>query len=164
MATTVHTPVKTKSRLRRWTPVVLWAVLISIFSTHYFGNDQTGHVILKILAWIMPGAKLHTLNLLHHVIRKCAHVFEYFIFSMLLIHALRSGHPTAPRWMLAAIAIAIVGSYACLDEFHQVFVPGRTPAVTDVLLDTASGVLAQSFAALVGTDEGEEVAENSEVA
>src|ERR1700683_1128258 len=137
MNASVMESLKVKSRLRRWSPVVLWAILISIFSTHYFGSDQTGHVIFKVLLWIMPGAKLHTLNLLHHIIRKCAHVFEYFVFSLLLIHALRTGHPTAPRWTLAAIAIVILGAYACLDEYHQSFVPGRTPLVTDALLDTA---------------------------
>lgn len=31
--------------------------------------------------------------------------------------------------------------YASLDEFHQSFVPGRTAAITDVLIDTL-GVLA----------------------
>jgi VanZ family protein len=49
-------------------------------------------------------------------------------------------------WALAAIVI--VGCYAALDEFHQSFVPGRTPAVSDVLLDTAGGIAAQVVAAL----------------
>jgi VanZ family protein len=40
----------------------------------------------------------------------------------------------------------IVVGYASLDEFHQAFVPGRTPAVTDVLIDTTGGATAQ-FAA-----------------
>lgn len=156
MVSAIHEPFRKKSRLQRWTPVVLWALVISIFSTHYFGNDQTGRVIVRALAWLLPGAKLHTLNFLHHILRKCAHVFEYFVFSLLLIRALRSGHPTAPRWMLSTIAIAIVFGYACIDEYHQSFVPGRTAKVTDALLDTASGVLAQSFAALLADDEVEE--------
>ena len=43
----------------------------------------------------------------------------------------------------------IVAGYASLDEFHQSFVPGRTPAVTDVLLDTTGGAAAQAIAGLV---------------
>jgi VanZ family protein len=44
--------------------------------------------------------------------------------------------------------ILIVAGYAALDEFHQSFVPGRTAAVTDVLLDTSGGAAAQLLIAL----------------
>jgi VanZ family protein len=46
------------------------------------------------------------------------------------------------------VAIGIVAGYAALDEFHQSFVPGRGPAVADVLLDAAGGVAAQLVVAL----------------
>jgi VanZ family protein len=36
-----------------------------------------------------------------------------------------------------------------LDEFHQSFVPGRTAAVTDALIDISGGVAAQLVASLV---------------
>ena len=35
-----------------------------------------------------------------------------------------------------AFAILLALLYATSDEIHQIFTPGRTPAVTDVLLDT----------------------------
>ena len=164
MTTTLQGSPRETSRLRRWTPVVVWALVISMFSTHWFGADETGRVIVKALGWLLPHARLHTLNLMHHIIRKLAHVFEYFVFSMLISSALRSGHRSTPRWLLSTIAIGVVFGYACLDEFHQVFVPGRTPAVTDVLLDTASGVLAQSFVALIAKDDDEERRPSSEPA
>ena len=50
-------------------------------------------------------------------------------------------------WIFAAIVL--VAGYASLDEFHQSFVPGRTPAVSDVLLDTTGGAAAQAIAALM---------------
>ncbi len=43
----------------------------------------------------------------------------------------------------ALLAIVLVAGYASLDEFHQSFVPGRTAAVGDVLIDTSGGVAAQ---------------------
>ena len=43
----------------------------------------------------------------------------------------------------------IVAGYAAIDEFHQSFVPGRTPAISDVLLDTTGGAAAQAIAALL---------------
>jgi VanZ family protein len=41
-----------------------------------------------------------------------------------------------------------VACYAALDEFHQSFVPGRTAAISDVLIDTAGGIGAQIVVAL----------------
>ena len=40
--------------------------------------------------------------------------------------------------MLRALLAAAV--YAASDEIHQAFVPGRGPAVTDVLLDSAGAL------------------------
>jgi len=76
------------------------------------------------------------------------HVVEYFILSLLILRGIRAGKTgTHLGWALAAIAM--VGCYAALDEFHQSFVPGRTAAVSDVLIDTAGGVAAQVVVALV---------------
>ncbi len=123
-------------------------MLISCFSTSAFTNDKTASVIIPILHWLLPKASQQTLLLLHHVIRKTAHFVEYFIFSLLVLRAIRAGRQdTRLRWALAAIAI--VAGYASLDEFHQSFVPGRTPAVSDVLLDTTGGTAAQAIAGLV---------------
>ena len=41
------------------------------------------------------------------------------------------------------IAILLAAIYAGSDEFHQIFVPSRGPAVADVLLDTAGAIAAQ---------------------
>lgn len=89
-----------------------------------------------------------TLSLIHHVIRKSAHFTEYFILSLLLLRGLRVGtRDFGLRWAL--IVIFIVAGYAALDEFHQSFVPGRTAAVTDVMLDTSGGAAAQLLVALL---------------
>jgi VanZ family protein len=89
-----------------------------------------------------------TLLVLHQIIRKCAHVFEYFVFSLLILRGLRGGRKERHLgWALAAIAIA--AAYAALDEFHQSFVPGRGASVWDVVLDASSGATAQLLAALV---------------
>ena len=84
---------------------------------------------------------------MHHIIRKCAHLTEYFILSLLLLRGIRAGrHGMRLAW--AVLAIVLVAGYASLDEFHQRFVPGRTPKVTDVLIDTTGGAAAQAIAAL----------------
>ena len=128
--------------LQRWWPALLWALVISGFSTGVFTSDNTSRIIIPILRWFFPHASQQTLFFLHYFIRKTGHVTEYFILSLLILRGIRAEKKgTHLGWALAAIAI--VGCYAALDEFHQSFVPGRTAAVSDVLLDTAGGIAAQ---------------------
>ena len=129
-------------------PVLTWAVIISVFSTKAFTSDNTASFFIPILHWLLPKASFAALFRIHHYIRKCGHFSEYFIFSLLILRAIRGGRNTTHlAWALAAIGI--VAAYAILDEFHQSFVPGRTPAVMDVLIDASGGAAAQAIAALI---------------
>jgi VanZ family protein len=133
--------------LKLWWPALVWALVISAFSTGAFSSEHTSRIIIPILHWLLPHAAPETLSELHHLIRKCAHFVEYFTLSLLVLRGIRAGRrETHLVWAL--IAIGIVAGYAALDEFHQSFVPGREAAVSDVLLDTAGGVAAQLVAAL----------------
>jgi len=86
---------------------------------------------------------MDTLEFMHAVIRKTAHLTEYFILSLFLLHALRSGtRGWQLRWALWAIVIA--AGYASLDEFHQSFVPSRTASPWDALIDTTGASIAQA--------------------
>ena len=134
--------------LKRWAPALGWAVAISIFSTHVFTADNTGRFIIPILHWMFPAVSAVTLEHMHFFIRKCGHFAEYFLLSLLILHGFRAGHSTM-RLKWALIVVLIVGAYASLDEFHQRFVPGRTAAVSDVVLDTIAGTVAQLTAGLV---------------
>ena len=127
--------------LRYWGPVVVWAALISFASTGHFTSEKTGGHILPILHWLFPNASADTLDIIHHYIRKGGHVFEYFVFTLLLIYAIRGGRREW-RWKWAGIALFCVACYAGLDEFHQSFVPGRGASVWDSMLDTSAGALA----------------------
>jgi VanZ family protein len=139
---------------RLWVPVVLWAALISLFSTHWFTSENTATVVVPIFRWLLPFASQATIDLLHALVRKSGHVIEYFILSLLLLRAIRAGQ-RGMRLGWALAVILIVGAYASLDEYHQSFVPGRTAAVSDVLLDTSAGILGQVFAALFIAWRGE---------
>lgn len=128
--------------LRQWGPAIAWAAVISFFSTEHFTASATSRIIVPFLHWLLPRASPETLEMLHFVIRKAAHVTEYFIFSLLVLRGIRRERPGwIFAWGLAAVAIA--AGYAALDEFHQAFVPGRTASVRDVLLDTSGAAMAQ---------------------
>jgi VanZ family protein len=134
--------------VRLWWPALAWAVAISWFSTGTFTAENTGRFIIPTLHWLFPSLSPDMLALLHHLIRKSAHFVEYFVLSLLVLRGLRAGRKeTHIRWALAAVLV--VAGYAAIDEFHQSFVPGRTAAVADVLLDSSGGVAAQLMAGLV---------------
>jgi VanZ family protein len=134
--------------LRVWWPAIVWAACIFTFSTSAFTSENTSRIIVPVLHWLFPTWPAETLSAAHHFIRKSAHFTEYFIFSLLILRGIRHGQKgTRLGWALAAVGV--VAGYAALDEFHQSFVPGRTPAFADVLLDTAGGIAAQVVAALV---------------
>ena len=134
--------------LKNWWPALIWAVAISGFSTGAFTSEHTSLVIIPVLRWLLPHASPQTLEYIHHIIRKCAHLTEYFILSLLILRGIRAGRP-GTRWAWALATVAIVAGYASLDELHQSFVPGRTAAVTDVLIDTSGGIAGQLAAALM---------------
>jgi VanZ family protein len=133
--------------LKRWWPALLWALVISGFSTGVFTSEHTSRVIVPILHWLFPHASHARLEYLHHLIRKCAHFTEYFILSLLVLRGVRAGRP-GTRFAWALLVVAIVLAYASLDEYHQSFVPGRTAAVGDVLIDTTGGAAAQLLVGL----------------
>jgi VanZ family protein len=127
--------------LRAWWPAMLWAVVIFGMSTDTFSAEHTGSIIEPILRWIYPAITTEQFALIHHVIRKCAHFTEYFIFALLLFRGVRRGRAGwRSSWGLLTLLIAAV--YAGLDEFHQVFVPSRGASPYDSLLDTTSALVA----------------------
>jgi VanZ family protein len=132
------------ARLRSWLPAILWAGVISSLSTDTFSAEHTSLIIVPVLRWLLPHASAATIEMLHGLIRKSAHFTEYFIFSLLLVRALR-GPKDGWRWRWAIWAVAIAAGYAASDEFHQSFVPSRTASPWDALLDTVGAMAAQVF-------------------
>lgn len=79
---------------------------------------------------------------IEYPIRKCAHASEYAILGILLMLTWNSYIPDAKRGRLIMFVAGVL--YAASDEFHQLFVPGRSGRLTDVLIDSA-GLLAGIF-------------------
>ena len=74
------------------------------------------------------------------IVRKAAHFTEYFILYILLYRAINTKRNGDIKVFIGSILIVFL--YACSDEFHQAFVPGRGPAFRDVLVDTCGGLTA----------------------
>jgi VanZ family protein len=74
---------------------------------------------------------------------KLLHLLVFSIFALLLLVALRhqTRFPVVSRhteWITLLVTLL----YGALDEFHQLFVPGRSPDWRDLLADVAGGSLA----------------------
>jgi VanZ family protein len=130
----------------RWAPVAAWAALIFLASTSWLAGPRTESVVLPMLAWLFPHASLHTLQTMHAILRKLGHFTEYMILGLLITRALRDARGW--RWQHALMAIALAASYAVTDELHQHFVPGRTAAAGDVVVDTLGAIVGQIGVAL----------------
>ncbi len=93
----------------------------------------------------MPGIESIELGNLDFLIRKNAHFMAYFILGVLTLLALVQSEARKP----ANLALLICMIYAMTDEFHQLFVLGRSGQFRDVLIDAAGAVLGILLTSLV---------------
>jgi VanZ family protein len=76
------------------------------------------------------------------------HFGGYSLLSVLVVFAMASGRWAGVTTGVAARAVLISAIYGLTDEFHQRFVPGRSPAWDDIAADVA-GALAAALVALL---------------
>ncbi len=80
---------------------------------------------------------------MNHTIRKFAHFAIYAGMGFFGYFWL------CRRRYVIPVTIGIVIGYACFDEFHQSFVEGRTPLVSDVCIDTCGAMFGIYVAVIV---------------
>lgn len=119
-----------------------WMILIFLFSARPAelssqDSSRMGHLVGKILvsdyeAWPKVQQDRYAEGI-DHAVRKTAHFAEYAILGFLLTGAASLGN----GWK-SFLQPGFTGAlYAASDEFHQLFVPGRSGQVSDVMLDSA---------------------------
>jgi VanZ family protein len=129
-----------KKRYVKWALVVIWAIVIFVFSSQSGEiSNENNKFIVEILSRIGINLDSITGGIANFIIRKAAHFTEYFILYMLLYNALIDDFYPMSTFILA---ISLTFLYAASDEIHQMFVPGRGPAVLDVFIDTSGGATA----------------------
>lgn len=128
--------------LKSWLPVLVWMALIFTASSDTHSYERSSRLIAPLLYWLFPHISAGTVDRVVFIARKCAHLTEYSVFALLLWRAIRrpqKNHPRPWNWREARLTLLLVMLYAASDEFHQVFVPTRTPALHDVMIDTLGG-------------------------
>jgi len=127
------------SFLKYWIPPILWACLISVFSTDSFSSSGTSRYVLPFLQFILPHATPGLLEVLHGLTRKLAHWIEYFILAILLHRAFGQRQDSGWQLRWAAWTLGAILLCSLADELHQVFVPTRGASLRDSLLDFFGG-------------------------
>jgi VanZ family protein len=123
--------------------VIVWMAVIFFFSAQPNSGDQSSALLLYLGGWLGLDASWPYAETVHHLCRKAAHFTEYALLGALCGWALPNG---GQRWL---VAWACATGYAATDELHQAFVPGRGPAVLDVLIDALGAAAACAIAARV---------------
>ncbi len=126
-----------------WLPVLLWAVLIFSASADAHSYEHSSRFFEPLLHWLFPKMPQAHIETIHHILRKCGHLTEYAILALLLWRALHVAGNHLPAWSWPKVGgtLLLVFIFAATDEFHQKFVPTRTPLITDVFIDTAGGAI-----------------------
>ncbi len=91
-------------------------------------------ILLRAVTTSAPSIDVDVLAI-HHLIRKAAHFFAYFILGVLVFRAL-SGRKMARYRRNIVVALGICILYAISDEVHQLFVDGRSGELRDVFIDS----------------------------
>ena len=127
------------SRLATWLPPVAWTAAVLSFSSATFSADNTSSIVGPLLAWLLPWLAPSTIETLHGLLRKSAHVTEFAVLAALWLRAFTRSGAVRAEWA-AWLTVLIGVTVASADEVHQAFLPSRTSSARDVMIDTA-GVL-----------------------
>lgn len=137
---------------------VTLAFMVFIFSMSAESGPQSsslsGQICRQIGEIFVPGFKSESaaaqaafIASITFAVRKAAHMTEYAILGILWCTTLGAFGVRGKKRVLIAFFIAF--AYACTDEFHQRFVPGRGPSPVDVMIDSAGAVIGLLLRALV---------------
>ena len=129
--------------------LILWMIVIFSFSSAD-ANKSTGTSDKVITTMIEIKDKItnnETPNNEKEIIvknssfyvRKIAHITEYLILGFLMFNLLKQYSVTNIYY---AIGLSIL--YSCTDEFHQLFINGRSGSIRDILIDSI-GILIGTY-------------------
>ena len=134
-----------KHLLKTWIAAILWLGIIVSESTTFASAANTSRLLYPLLHFLFGLEPAH-FPAWHFVIRKAGHFVGYFTLSWLLFRACRDTFPFPGRtWSMqwARISFFMAALVACLDEWHQSYLPSRTGNLHDVLLDSTAALVAQ---------------------
>lgn len=129
--------------------ILLLGTMTIIFGFSSQDGKESGNISKKITEQIVKRIpqiqekeqeeKEIIINRIEKVIRKIAHFSIYTVVGILVMALISTYQIKEKNRIIISTIIGII--YACSDEIHQSFVPGRSPMITDVMIDTMGVIL-----------------------
>lgn len=126
---------------------IVWMILIFSFSSRSgtVSSQDSNHVGMLIGEVFVPDFEQWSeerqnnfADTVDHPVRKTAHAMEYAVLGFLTA-GIFADKRKRWKWNIL-LPWLIAAGYAATDEFHQLFVPGRSGQISDVILDSAGAL------------------------
>ena len=143
-------------KLILWICVALWMIIIFLFSNmnSTSSNNKSKKVIDVAINqsinvtnsigvtknYLSQSKKSELVQELNVPLRKGAHSTIYFVLATFLLLALNQSISKRTIIVISTFIISFV--YACTDEFHQLYISGRTGQFSDVIIDMFGVIIA----------------------
>lgn len=142
-----------------WLMVIIWMCFIFYLSSmnSYESNHHSKKTITSVIEKTVdttnkfkitdehPTKKREEVmtEKLNKPLRKVAHASVYFVLAIFVMYALKATSSYFDKKIIITVLITLIVCifYASSDEYHQVFVSGRTGQFIDVVIDTFGSTL-----------------------
>ena len=114
--------------------------IIYLTSTDALSSNETSRFIVPILTLFFPAMSPSAIDFWHAVIRKLAHITEYFILTIIVYRSIKYDQQDLVAARISTAAFVFLAALA--DEFHQSLTVSRTASIVDVGYDCLGGVWA----------------------
>lgn len=130
-----------------WIALLFWVGLIFYMSNQPgdVSSKQSG-LVLKLFQVLGIDLNKELGELATFIVRKTAHFTEYFILYLLTINVMKY-YFNIKNAILYSLIFSIL--YACTDEIHQYFIPGRAMAFKDILIDSSGALTAMVITKII---------------
>lgn len=118
-------------------------------------SQTSGKAVIKLISLFIPNfeelsesAQREIINMCQFIVRKTAHFAIYAILGVLSVlnTVTLEKISLAKRFIISALFCLV---YAISDEIHQLFVPGRSGEIRDVLIDFTGALIGILFTMLL---------------
>lgn len=132
-----------------WLAVVFIMAIIASFSLQDANKSTaTSELILNLFSFfdkLMPGV----LDIIHVIIRKCAHLFIYVVLGFFVFNAYNTTVKIKRVWVYI-LSVGLSVNFAVIDEFvFQAITSGRAPMLLDVCIDTTGAIIGAAIMLLI---------------
>lgn len=139
-------------RMKAWLPALLWMGVIFMMSAMPGdASAETSGMLVRLLTGALSfflgeeAVAAVSIDAIHLLIRKGAHMVEYAVLFFLYHRALKIEGAKRP----GLLALMLCAIYASTDELHQAFVADRGPSVVDVGIDTLGAGIAWILTSII---------------